>query len=93
MTHFLQQGYTPPNSATPCGRHIQTHESKGAIPIQTTTPEEPPFFQDHLFNPMAISLYHWSVPWLPGIKAGPLEEQVSKLLSHLSSPGSPIACP
>ena len=44
MTHFLQQGHTcsnkvtSPNSATLYGPSIQTHESMGAIPIQTTSP-------------------------------------------------------
>ena len=43
MTHFFHQGHTysnkgtPPNSAAPYGLSIQTHESMGAIPIQTTT--------------------------------------------------------
>ena len=43
VTHFLQQGHThsskatPPNSAAPYRPSIQTHESIGAIPIQTTT--------------------------------------------------------
>lgn len=35
-THFLQPGHTP-NSTIPCGLSIQTQESMGAIPIQTTT--------------------------------------------------------
>ena len=41
VTHFLQQGHTyydeatPPNSANPYEASIQTHESIGAIPIQT----------------------------------------------------------
>ena len=44
VTHFLQQGHTysnnatPPNSAPPYGRSIETHKSMEAIPIQTTTP-------------------------------------------------------
>jgi hypothetical protein len=43
VTHILQQGHTysnkatSPNSATPYGLSMQTHESMGAIPIQTTT--------------------------------------------------------
>jgi hypothetical protein len=43
LTHFLQQGhtysnkYTPPNYITLCGTSIQTHDSMGAKPIQTTT--------------------------------------------------------
>ena len=43
MTHFLQEEHTyssktkPPNSATPYGPNIQTHESMGAKSIQTTT--------------------------------------------------------
>jgi hypothetical protein len=43
VTHVFHQGYiysnkvTPPNSATPCGPSIQTHESMGAKLIQTTT--------------------------------------------------------
>jgi hypothetical protein len=42
VTHFFQQGHTysnkvtPPNSVTPCESNIQTHESMGAKPIQTT---------------------------------------------------------
>jgi hypothetical protein len=42
--HFLLQGHTysnkavaPPNSATPYGRSIQTHESMGIKPSQTTS--------------------------------------------------------
>jgi hypothetical protein len=43
VAHFLRQGHThsnkaiPPNSVTPCGLSIQTHESMGAISIQTIT--------------------------------------------------------
>ena len=43
MTHFLRQGYTyvnkamPPNSATPYGSSIQTHESLEIIAIQIIT--------------------------------------------------------
>jgi hypothetical protein len=42
VTHFLQQGHsycnktTAPNCATHYEPSIQTHESVGAIPIQTT---------------------------------------------------------
>ena len=43
VTHLFQQGYTysqkatPPNSATPYLPRIETHESMGAVPVQTTT--------------------------------------------------------
>jgi hypothetical protein len=43
VIHFLQQGHTnsnnatPPNSASPYGPSIYTHESMGAIPTQTST--------------------------------------------------------
>jgi hypothetical protein len=42
VTHFLQQSHThskatPPNSPTLYGPNIQTYETLGAIPIQTTT--------------------------------------------------------
>ena len=43
VTHFLQQGHTysnkttPPNSTPPYRPSIHSHESMGAIPIQTPT--------------------------------------------------------
>ena len=37
MTHFLQQGHTPPDSATLYGPSIQMQNSMGVILIQTTT--------------------------------------------------------
>ena len=43
VTHFLQLGHTysnratPPNSGIPYGPSIQTPDSMGVIPIQTTT--------------------------------------------------------
>ena len=37
VTHFLQQGHTYSNSVIPYGPSIQTHESRGAILIQTIT--------------------------------------------------------
>lgn len=43
VTCFLQQEQSP-NSATPHGPSIQTHECKGAIPLQTTTGTQSFFF-------------------------------------------------
>lgn len=44
MPHVLQQGHTP-NSANLYGPCIQTQESLGAIPIQTTTTYSPQWSQ------------------------------------------------
>ena len=42
VTHILQQDYSkkaiPPNSATPYGPNVFTHESIGCVPTQTTIP-------------------------------------------------------